>query len=367
MESEIDIKYMARAIELARKGVGHVNPNPPVGAVIVKNGKIIGEGYHQAYGGPHAEINAINHASGDISGSTLYVTLEPCNHHGKTPPCTERIISENIKQVVIGIRDPNKRVAGGGIEKLESAGIVVKQDILRDEVSTLNEFFIKYSETGLPFCTLKTAMSLDGKLATYTGDSKWITDDASRQLVHTFRHTFAAILTGVNTIINDNPLLNDRSGITPESHPIKIIVDSTGRTPLNSALLNDTARKTILAVTEKAPHLFRDAITKLGGEIVVCPEIEGRVDLTFLMRHLGNAGIDSVMIEAGGALNFSALQQGIVDKVLAFIAPKFLGGANAKTAVDGNGFVSVVEAKELIFKKVRLLNNDLLIEAYIKK
>jgi len=365
MAKKDDIIYMKRAIELSLLGNGFVQPNPLVGAVIVKNGKIIGEGYHQKFGGDHAEINAIDNAAENLKGATMYVTLEPCNHFGKTPPCTERIIREKISRVVIGIPDPNKNVSGGGIEKLMAAGIEVGTGVLQKEVIKVNEVFIKYVRKKLPFCAMKTAMTMDGKISTYTGDSKWISNELSRKFVHELRHSYSAIMVGVNTVIADNPILSDRSNHKIKSHPARVVVDSNGRTPLNSNIFEMNGTRTFVAVTEKASRSFINKATKNGAEIIFCPIRNNKVDLRFLLKHLGRSGIDSVLLEGGGTLNFSALNEGVVDKVYSFISPKLVGGEKAQTPVEGDGFKKINDAIILKISTIKRFDEDIMIEAYI--
>ena len=367
MPDNIDLTYMQRAHELSLKGGGRVNPNPLVGAVLVRNGAIIGEGYHAFFGGPHAEVSAMEAAGGDVGGATLYVTLEPCNHQGKTPACTPRIIQGNIRRVVVGMKDPNPGVAGNGIAALEAAGIEVTFGTMNEEISRTNEFFTKYITTGLPFCTLKTAMTLDGKIATRTGDARWISSEPSRMVVHRLRNRHMAIMTGVGTVVRDNPALNDRSDLEPASHPLRIVVDSYGSTPPEAKVLDVSIAPTLEAVTDGAPA---DRITMLkekGADVLVCPGSKGRVDLGCLMKELGARGIDSVLIEGGGSLGYSALQEGIVDKVIAFIAPKIAGGKEAPTPVEGEGIEKINEAIELDFRQVTRIGPDILVEAYMKR
>jgi len=360
-----DLKYMKRALELSKKGSGFVNPNPLVGAVIVKDNKIIGEGYHERFGGPHAEINAINNAVSEIDGATMYVSVEPCNHHGKTPPCTNRIIMEKFSRVVIGMKDPNQHVTGNGIQTLRQAGINTESGVLEQDALKINEVFINYIQTKKPYCILKTAMTLDGKISTYTGDSKWISNEKSRQWVHELRHIYSAIMIGVNTVINDNPRLTDRSAHLNKCHPVRIVVDSNGRTPLKSKVLNTRWAKTIIAITEKASETFRGKMAEKGVDIIVCPEKDNRVDLTYLITVLGEKGIDSILLEGGSTLNFSALQDKIIDKVYSFISPKLLGGEKAFTPVGGVGFKKVDEAITLRIENIHRFNEDIMIEAYM--
>lgn len=364
----MDAIYMAKALELAKKGTGYTNPNPLVGAVIVKEGKIIGEGYHKCYGDAHAEINAFKSAREKVDGATLYVNLEPCSHYGKTPPCAQAIVEKGIKKVVIAMKDPNPLVSGRGIEIMEKHGIEVITGILEDEALKLNEIFIKYINTKIPFCLLKTAMTLDGKIATSTGDSKWITGESSRKIVHQIRHHFSAIMVGVNTVIVDNPLLTARLEGKKSKNPIRIIVDSRGRIPLDANVLKcDSDTPTIIATTEQINKEKKIAIEKKGAQVLIIPSEKGKVSLKRLMKELGQRQIDSVLLEGGSTLNYSALKEGIVDKIMTFIAPKILGGSKAKTPVGGSGIDFVKDAfmlKDMQFEKC---GEDLIIESYLNK
>ncbi|WMJ79929.1 bifunctional diaminohydroxyphosphoribosylaminopyrimidine deaminase/5-amino-6-(5-phosphoribosylamino)uracil reductase RibD [Clostridium sp. MB40-C1] len=362
----MDKKYMKKAIELAKKGEGFTKPNPLVGAVIVKNNRIIGEGYHQYYGGPHAEINAFKNAVEDVKGAKMYVTLEPCSHYGKTPPCAKAIVENGIKEVVIGMKDPNPLVAGKGINILKKNGIKVTCGVLEDEVKEINDIFIKYITTKKPFCIMKTAMTMDGKIAAYTGDSKWITNDLSRQYVHKIRNRVSAIMVGIGTVIADNPRLTTRIEDKIGSDPIRVIVDSKGRIPLEAEVLNiDSNAKTIIVVTDKADKEKIDTIKRKGAEIIVTPENNGRVDLAYLMDELGRRDIDSVLLEGGSTLNFSALNEKIVDKVITFIAPKLIGGENSKTPVGGEGIAYMKDAIKLHNIKINTFGEDVMIEGKI--
>jgi diaminohydroxyphosphoribosylaminopyrimidine deaminase/5-amino-6-(5-phosphoribosylamino)uracil reductase len=359
---------MRRAIELAQEGVGYTSPNPLVGAVIVKNGRIIGEGYHKLYGGPHAEINAFKNAIEDVEGATMYVTLEPCSHYGKTPPCANTIVEKKISKVVIGMMDPNPIVAGRGIKILEKNGIEVITGILEGEVRKLNEIFIKYITTKLPFCILKTAMTLDGKIATSTGDSMWITNEGSRNYVHKIRHRVSGIMVGIGTILADNPKLTTRLDNKEGKDPIRIIVDTTAKIPLDSNVLNTNSKaRTIIVTTENADDEKLEAIKAKGAEIIITPLRNNKVDLSFLMQRLAESGIDSILIEGGSTLNYSALEEGIIDKVISFIAPKIIGGNDAKTPVGGEGIKYVKDAILLENIQVSRFNEDIMIEGYLRK
>ena len=356
---------MKRAVELAKKGVGHVNPNPMVGAVIVKNGRIIGEGYHEKYGAPHAEPNAIANCAEDPEGATIYVTLEPCCHFGKTPPCTEAIIKSGISEVIIGTLDPNLLVSGAGAEHLKKNGIKVTVNILQEECDKLNEVFFHYVKTQKPFVVMKYAMTLDGKIATHTGDSKWITGSLARAKVHEDRHKYMAIMVGVGTIIADDPLLNCRSSaVLAPKNPIRIICDTNLRTPPNSQIIK-TAKdiETIIATSSTDMEKYNNYP---HCKIITIPKKNGHIDLAQLMLKLGEQKIDSILLEGGATLNWSALKSGIVKKVQGYIAPKIFGGKDAKTPVAGAGIDFVREHIALKNTKVFYLGDDILIESEVE-
>lgn len=362
----LDELYMRMALDLARKGKGWTTPNPLVGAVIVKGGRVIGQGYHQKYGQPHAEVNAIASAKEDVTGATLYVTLEPCSHFGKTPPCSDLLIDKNIKRVVVGTLDPNPLVAGKGIERLRSNGIEVVTGVLEEESQKLNEIFIKYIVTKEPFVVMKNAMSLDGKIATVTGESQWISGESSRKQVHSLRHELAGIMVGIETIIKDDPQLTSRT--LNSRNPIRIVVDSQLRIPIDSKVLTQQDKaKTIVATTKSANKEKVDTLKQMGIEVIVTKEKLGRVDLQELMKVLGAKGIDSILLEGGATLNFSALEEGIVDKIQSYIAPKIIGGKEAKTAVEGAGIQSLKSAFQIDRMTSVMVGEDLFVEGYIVK
>jgi diaminohydroxyphosphoribosylaminopyrimidine deaminase/5-amino-6-(5-phosphoribosylamino)uracil reductase len=367
MESK-DMFYMKKALDLSLKGIGKTNPNPLVGAVIVKNGKIIGEGYHEYFGGPHAEVNAINNAFEDVEGSTIYVTLEPCSHYGKTPPCANLLVEKKIARAVVAMIDPNPKVAGKGISILMQNGIEVVTGVLEAESKKINEIFLKFIQEKKPFCIIKTAMTLDGKIATSTGESMWITNEKSRNYVHELRNRVSGIMVGVNTIIKDNPSLTTRlkNGGTDAT---RIIVDSCLRMPLDSKILNiDSQKKTIIATTERADKQKIEMLKSFNNvQVVVTPEFEQRVDLSFLFEWLGSEGIDSILVEGGSTLNFSIIERKLADKVVAFIAPKIIGGEQAKTPVGGKGFEHLSDAVRLKNIKISHFDDDIMIEAYVRK
>ncbi|SHH99156.1 diaminohydroxyphosphoribosylaminopyrimidine deaminase [Clostridium collagenovorans DSM 3089] len=360
----MDKEYMKLALELAERGKGRVNPNPLVGAIIVKDNKIIGEGYHKCYGKAHAEVNAFENAIENVEGATMYVTLEPCSHYGKTPPCVERIIKEKISKVVIGSLDPNPLVAGRGVKRLREHGIDVEIGVLEEECKKVNEVFMKYIVSKMPFVVMKWAMSLDGKIATVSGDSKWISGEKSRENVHNLRNELSAIMVGVETVIKDNPMLTCR--IENGRNPIRIIVDSKLRIPMDSNIVNSSSNiRTIVATTEEACKAKEEALKSKDIVIIHTQSHEERVDLEELMKILGELGIDSILLEGGGTLNFSALKQGIVDKIQVYIAPKIIGGEKARTPVSGNGFELIrecVKVENLIYKKI---DEDVYLEGYI--
>lgn len=364
----MEIKYMERALELAAKGIGYTNPNPLVGAVIVKNEKIIGEGYHEVCGSNHAEVNAFKNATEDVSGATMYVTLEPCSHYGKTPPCANAIVEKGIKKVVIGLKDPNPLVSGKGIQILRDNNIEVITGVMEEEGRKLNEIFLKYITTKIPFCILKTAMTLDGKIAAYTGDSKWVTNELSRKYVHQLRHRVSGIMVGIGTVLADDPLLTTRLDIVNGSDPTRIIVDSKVKIPLEAKVLHvESNAKTIIATTELADKNKIKVLEDMGIEIIITPLKNNRVDLSYLMKVLGEKGIDSVLLEGGSELNYSAIEEGIVDKINAFIAPKIIGGREAKTPIGGAGKALMSEAISIEKLQMHSFGDDIMLEGYVAK
>jgi diaminohydroxyphosphoribosylaminopyrimidine deaminase/5-amino-6-(5-phosphoribosylamino)uracil reductase len=368
MQMSKEYQYMQRAYNLAKKGIGRVNPNPLVGAVIVRDDKIIGEGFHEFFGGPHAEVNAFRSARENVEGATMYVTLEPCSHYGKTPPCAEAIVKNKIAKVVIGMLDPNPLVAGKGVKILEENGIEVEYGFLCEELSEMNRVFLKYIQNREPYVVLKTAMTLDGKIASYTGDSRWVSNQLSRYRVHELRNELSAIMVGVNTVIADDPMLTTRLEGKKGRNPIRIVVDSKARIPLQSKILNSTDEaKTIVALTDQADAEKIKQIESLGNMVLILKSRNGRVDLVDLMGKLGGEGIDGILLEGGASLNFSALESGIVDEVISFIAPKIIGGANAKSPVGGQGIELMKDAIELEDIELCQLGNDLMMRGKIGK
>ncbi len=355
-----DIKYMQRAINLAERGRGWTSPNPLVGCVIVKNGKIIAEGYHEKIGGWHAERNAILNSDADITGATAYVTLEPCCHHGRTPPCSNLLIERGIKKVFIGSRDPNSLVSGKGAKQLRTAGVEVVEDFMREECDKLNPIFFHYIQTKRPYVLLKYAMTADGKIATSTGESKWITGETARAKVQETRHQYSAIMVGVETVLADNPMLNSR--MPNARQPIRVVCDSQLRTPLDCQLVQtaNEYRTVIATVCEDLQKI--EQYRPLGVEMLVCKAKNKRVDLEDLLQKLGEMQIDSLLIEGGSSLNFSALESGVVNRVHCYIAPKLVGGKQAKTPIGGEGIVDLSRAVKLKLVSMEMVGEDILID-----
>ena len=362
------IAFMQRALKLARQAKGRTSPNPLVGAVIVKDGKVIGEGYHQKAGTPHAEVHALNAAGENAKGATLYTTLEPCCHWGRTPPCTEALIRASIAEVYIAAVDPNPSVAGNGVRQLEKAGICVHVGVCQQEAEKLNEVHTKYIQTGLPFVILKFAMSLDGKIATATGESQWITSEASRQRGHEIRDEVDAILVGRGTVERDNPALTTRLQGRHGQDAIRIVMDSHARTPTDARIFNvESIAGVIVAVTPEAPSENVEALEKSGAEVITVPEAYGnQVCFKRLMEILGKREITSVLIEGGGEVNASAIAAGIVDKVMCFVAPIIIGGRNAPEPIGGEGFPSLTDVPHLRGVHItQIPDSDFLIEGYL--
>ena len=367
MVRQEDIEYMRRAMELAERGVGFTNPNPMVGAVIVKGGKVIGEGWHERCGEWHAERNAFKNCTVPAEGATMYVTLEPCCHYGKTPPCTEAIIEHGIARVVVGMEDPNPLVAGKGSALLREAGIEVVCGVEEEALREQNRVFLKYISTKLPWVAMKTAMTLDGKIATRTGDSKWITGAEARAYVHELRHRFMAILVGIGTAVADDPLLNCRIEGRGVRQPIRVVVDSNARLSLDSQLVKTAGEyRTIVAHTRFAPEESVKALREAGVEMLLCKEKEGLVDVRNLLELLGQSGIDSILLEGGGSLNYTFLSEGLADELYAFIAPKIVGGMNAKTPVEGAGMEKMADAINLELENVLNVGHDVLLKLKVK-
>lgn len=360
LEYMTDANYMQRAISLAEHGRGWTNPNPLVGCVIVKNGDIIAEGYHEKIGGWHAERNAILNSDTDLSGATAYVTLEPCCHHGRTPPCSDLLIERGIKKVFIGSRDPNPLVSGKGAKQLRAAGIEVVEDFMREECDKLNPIFFHYIQTKRPYVLMKYAMTADGKIATSTGESKWITGETARTKVQQTRHQYSAIMVGVETVLADNPMLNAR--MPNAKQPVRVVCDSQLRTPLDCQLVQTAKeyRTVIATVCEDLQKI--EQYRPLGVEVMVCKARNKRVDLDDLLQKLGEMQIDSLLIEGGSSLNFSALESGVVNRVHCYIAPKLVGGKQAKTPIGGEGIDDLSQAVKLKLVSMEMVGEDILID-----
>ena len=355
-----DQDYMRRAIRLAWQGAGWTSPNPMVGAVVVKDGRIIGEGAHLRWGQLHAERNALAACTEDPAGATIYVTLEPCCHYGRTPPCTEILLEKKIARVVIGSRDPNPKVSGKGAALLREHGVQVEEDFLREECDELNPVFFHYITTGKPYVVMKYAMTLDGKIASRTGASKWITGEEARRHVHRLRGRYAGIVAGIGTVLADDPLLNCR--MEGGHQPTRIICDSRLRIPLDSQICRTAGEYNTIVACAQGDLEKKAQLEALGVEVWTVPNQEGRVDLRALMTRLGQAGIDSVLLEGGGEVHEAALRAGIVNHICAYIAPKLLGGREAKSPVEGLGAETPGEGTQLSHLKTTLLGEDILLE-----
>lgn len=351
--------YMSLALELAERAQGQTGINPVVGCVIIKDGVLVGLGTHLERGTPHAEVHALQMAGAKAAGSTVYVTLEPCSHYGKTPPCSERLVAEGVKRVVVAAEDPNPIVAGQGIEMLRAAGIQVDIGILKERSCKLNEHFMKFITTGLPYVTLKTASTLDGKIASKTGDSKWISNEAARERVHTLRHRHQGIMVGVSTVIADDPQLTTRLPVEG-LNPIRIVVDSKLRIPLESKMLRDGASQTLILTTEQGGTEKREDLRKMGIEVITCGE-GPRVDLKLAMKLLGEKEIGSILLEGGGTLNGSMLEERLVDRVILFMAPKIVGGLGAPSSFTFSGVEQMSEAVTLKGLEIEQLDDNLCI------
>ena len=360
----LDEDYMKQALRLARKGLGKASPNPMVGAVIVKGSRVIGRGYHHRFGGKHAEINAIQNARESIGGATLYVTLEPCCHHGKTPPCVEAIIRNNLKRVVIGTLDPNPQVNGRSVEILKQQGIETRVGVLEEECRSLNEAHFKHMTTGLPLVTLKFAQTLDGRIATATGSSQWISSAESRRLAHKLRAVNDAVMVGIGTILADDPQLTVR--LVKGRNPARVILDSRLRIPLKAKVVRsqDTA-PTIIATTSHADEAKLSRLRDMGTEVLITPEDDrGKVDLRHLLSILGQRGISSVLVEGGAETITTLLRLNLADKLVAIVAPKIMG-----KGIEAVGELNIGDANQtlkLSFTKTYRMGEDLVIEARLE-
>ena len=356
---------MREALRQARKGLGRTSPNPAVGAVIVKQGNVIAKGYHKKAGSPHAEIDALKKTDEKAAGCTLYVTLEPCNHQGRTPPCTEAILKAGINRVVVGMQDPNPDVFGGGCEFLRKNGIDTNCGVLEKECRLLNEAFLKYVLEKRPFVIAKSAITLDGWTATATGNSKWITNDKSRQFVHKMRDRVDVVMIGVGTVLADDPQLTTRLKRGQGKDPVRIVLDSRLRTPLNAKIVNHaSSADTIIAVGGGIPAQDLKRFDKKGVDIMVCPTKGGRIDLPVLMDILAGESTSSILLEGGATLSGAMVREKLVDKYYVFNAPKILGGDDGIPMLAGTGPTRMDQCLELKDVHVRRFENDTLIWGY---
>ncbi len=362
-------EFMALAIQLARQGDERVEPNPLVGAVLVREGRVVGRGFHERFGGPHAEIVALRDAGDSARGATLYVTLEPCSHHGKTPPCADAVIAAGTREVVIGARDPNPLVDGKGVLALEAAGLLVTDGVLAAEARAVCPWFFKAHETGTPLVTAKWAMTLDGKIATWTGDSKWITSEASRAFSRAQRSRAGAVAVGIGTVLADDPGLLGPAGAVRQ--PRRIVVDSQARLPLTSQLVRTIGEAEVwVATTRDAPKERVQGLEGAGCRILALPAAASggarRVDLLSLARRLAELGVQKLVVEGGGELLAGFFEAGLVDRVLVFMAPKITGGRQARTPVEGEGFARIAQSLPVRRLGVRRLGDDVVLEGEVE-
>lgn len=357
-------QYMQRAIELARETLGIASPNPSVGAVIVKDGRIVGEGWTQPVGGPHAEIIALRQAGEAARGASIYTTLEPCRHFGRTPPCTGALLEAGIAEVYSAVTDPDERVNGGGAAEIRAAGVLVELGLCAEEAAGVLEGYLHRSRTGLPFAVAKFAMSLDGKIATATGESRWVSGEAGRRRAHELRSTCDAIMAGAGTVVIDNPKLTarDGDGVPLERQPLRVVVDSTGRTPVTAQVFHGPG--SVLFATAGVDAETEAAYRVVGAEVTHLPGEDGRVDLRGLMCSLVERGVNTVLVEGGGVLLASLFRDGLVSKVEAIVAPLIIGGEHARTPVEGEGFAHIGDALRLSRVSVGRLGEDVHIVGY---
>jgi diaminohydroxyphosphoribosylaminopyrimidine deaminase/5-amino-6-(5-phosphoribosylamino)uracil reductase len=359
-----DEQWMKRALRLAEKGRGRTSPNPMVGAVLVKNGTVVGEGCHAKAGGDHAEIVALQQAREEARGAVLYLNLEPCTHYGKTPPCAPRVIQSKVKRVVIGMEDPNPLVKGKGVETLKRAGLEVEVGILERECRKLNEAFSKYILEKQPFIILKVAATLDGKIATRNGDSKWISGEASRHLVHQLRDQVDGVLVGIGTVLKDDPKLTAR--ISKGRDPYRIVLDSRLRIPEEAKVIGASPSKTIIVSTEIAPKDKTKKLEKKGAQVLLLDSKEGKINLKSCLSKLGEIGMMSVMVEGGSQVNGSFLDEALIDKLLLFLSPKMMGDPQALGIFGGKEISTVQEVTTLKEMKTRRVGEDILLESYFE-
>jgi len=368
---EQDEKFMRMALELAARGRGLVAPNPMVGAVVVKDGQVVGSGYHQMAGGPHAEVLALEEAKGEAVGATLYVNLEPCCHYGRTPPCTKRILTAGIARVVAAVPDPNPKVGGAGLRELAAQGVQVATGVLAAEARRLNEVFFKYIVTGRPFVSLKAAISLDGKIAARTGDARWITGEVARQKAHELRRAADAVVVGVETVIRDDPQLTVRLPAEPGTgrvkQPFRLILDTRARIPLTARVVREDPARTIVATTSSAPPRRVKMLQAAGVRVWLLPRQRGRVSLPALLAKAGEEELSVLLVEGGGTVHAAFLAEDLVDKIYLFVAPRIIGGKTAPTWVEGEGVAEVADASRWRPAGSTWLGQDLLLEFYPEK
>jgi len=359
MSEDIHSEFMKLALSLARRAKNKQLPNPMVGAVLVKEGRVVGKGYHRKAGEPHAEVFAIQHAGGNVAGSTLYVTLEPCSHYGRTPPCTDLIIRSGIKKVVVSMIDPNPVVRGKGIRRLRDAGIDVTAGIMQDEAKEMNKVYIKNITRRMPYVIFKEAMTLDGRTATISGDSRWISSDSSRRYVHKLRSSVEGIMVGAGTVLKDNPSLTTHG--VGEEQPYRIVVDSSLEIPLTARILNDRFRsKTLIVTTDNAPEKKIKVITKKGAGVIMVKRKGNLVDLNDLMKKLYELNIYRVLVEGGATLGGSLFKENLIDEIIIFVAPKLIG--NGKGVLEGYGVSRIRYARHLKDVIIKRIDGDIMIE-----
>ena len=363
-----DERYMRMALSLARKGLGATSPNPMVGAILVKSGKVVGKGYHKKAGASHAEVAAIADAKEESRGSTLYVNLEPCVHFGKTPPCADAIMEAGIKKVIVGMLDPNPQVNGRGVQKLRKAGIDVKVGLLEEESKRLNEIFIVSMERKRPFFTLKAALSLDGKIATKTCDSKWISNEESRKYTNNMRAVTDGILVGINTVIADNPLLIPKV-IKPKKIPVRIVLDSKLRIPLACDLVKTSEKYPTWIFAGEDSRADKEAkLRSMGAEVFrVARDENGRVSLKYVCEELFKRGITNVIVEGGGEINSALLKEDLIDKIFFFYGPILIGGKNAFNLIGGRGIDFLKDAHRIDIVALKRFKDNICIEGYVHR
>ena len=365
-QTESDRRFMRQALRLARKGLGRSSPNPAVGAVVVKSGRVVGRGFHDRAGSDHAEVRALAQAGAAARGATIYVTLEPCHHQGRTPPCTRAILEAGIRRVVFGAADPNPRVAGGGGRYLARKGLEVVPGVLEEACRLEHRFFFTHVTSGRPHVILKTAATADGKTAAYTGHSRWVTGEKSRRFVHRLRDQMDAVCVGSGTLLADDPQLTCR--LKGGRDPLRVVVDSDLKTPLSARVLDQCAGGgCLVACGQDPPAQKRRALEDAGAEVLILPRAEGGVDLAALLDELGRREITSLLVEGGGILAWGFLSQGLVDEVMYFYAPKIIGGQGAAPMVGGRGMAEMDQALRLRHIRLRRFDDDLMLWARVEK